>query len=50
MEKYLNRLDNPSGPNLSITRPSIFFQKYFPKNLEDLTNKTSYIHQNTIYF
>ena len=23
----LKRLDNPSGPNLSITRPSIFFQK-----------------------
>ena len=39
MEKYLNKLAKPSGPNLSITKPSIFFHKYFPSSLEGFTNK-----------
>ena len=31
-ERLLIKFDIPSGPNLSIIEPSIFFQKNLPKN------------------
>ena len=38
IDKFLINWDIPSGPNLSIIEPSIFFQWNFPNFLEGITN------------